>query len=114
MRPIFGGAGVALLLSFPAAAFVGLVWRFPVPLTGYTEGIDALWTAPMAVFFYMAPGGIVVVPIGGAAVTLLAIRIDSDREDGLTSTRLIWLSGGVTALAFALLLAGLEFLIGVW
>ena len=108
------GAGAAFLLSFPAAAVVGLVWRFPVPMAGYTRGIEALVMAPIGAFFYMVFGGFILVPLGGAIVTRLALRRNPPSTDDKPRRRLIWVSGGGTALAFALGLAGLELLIGVW
>ena len=49
-----GAGGVAFLLSFPAAALVGLVWRFPVPFSGYVDGFEALVWEPAGMIFYMS------------------------------------------------------------
>ena len=106
-------------LTFPAAALIGLIWRFPVPMGDYAEGVVALVLAPMAVFFYLLLGGFVVVPLVSVVAMLLALhftdrRTASEREDRAVPWPLLVATSGGTAAAFVLFLAGLELVIGPW
>ncbi len=106
-------------LTFPAAALIGLIWRFPVPMGDYTRGVEALVLAPMAVFFYLILGGFIVVPLVSMVGTILAFRFTarrttSDPEDTAVAWPLLLATSGGTAVACVLFLAGLELVIGPW
>lgn len=69
------GAAIATLGAFPTAAFVALVYRFPIPFGGYRSGVEAVGPALLAVLFYgLVLGGFIVLPCCGAIVGLLAYR----------------------------------------
>ncbi len=106
-------------LTFPAAALIGLIWRFPVPMGDYTRGVEALVLAPMAVFFYLVFGGFIVVPLVSMVGTILAFRFTgrrttSDPEHTAVAWPLLLATSGGTAVALVLFLAGLELVIGPW
>ncbi len=106
-------------LTFPAAALIGLIWRFPVPMGDYAEGVEALVVAPMAVFFYLLLGGFIVVPLVSMVGTILAFRFTarrttSDPEDTAVAWPLLLATSWGTAVALVLFLAGLELVIGPW
>ena len=106
-------------LTFPAAALIGLIWRFPVPLVGYTEGVEALVLAPQAVVFYLIFGGIVAVPLVSFVATVVVSRFTarhtaSDAVRAAVGWPLLLATSGFAAVAFVLFLAGLELVIGPW
>ncbi len=63
--PIFG-AFYTVLGSFPIAAFVALVFRFPFPFAEYDGGVDAMIASPLAVIFYGIIGGFPLLAMLGA------------------------------------------------
>jgi hypothetical protein len=68
------GAFAALAAVYPAAFLTALVWRFPIPFSGFESGIGAAVRSVIAVTFYGLFGGFVVVPIAGAVAGSLAGR----------------------------------------
>ena len=40
------------MVSFPTAALIGLVFRFPIPMGGYYSGVEAIIPSMVAVAFY--------------------------------------------------------------
>ena len=74
-RWMVGGALWSIGLSFPIAASMALVYRFPIPFAGYKSGDDAVIPALMAVVFYGLIGGFVALgiaaAIGGLVIGLL-------------------------------------------
>jgi hypothetical protein len=102
------GAAAAIAMCVRAAAFVALVYRFPVPFGGYAFGISGIPLAAMAVLFYGAIfGGFVVVGAVGALLAIHAAR------RGRSKRFVVMQSVGI-ALAAALTLAVLELFIGPW
>lgn len=100
----------SLLLAPVAAALVGLLWRFPVPLSGYISGPQAIIIAPVATLFFLLLGGAVAIPLVAIAVHVLLTRTAGRPA----SSRTALLAGGTAALLFALFMASLEFIIGPW
>jgi hypothetical protein len=111
-RSILSGIVWALLGAFPAAAFVALCYRFPIPFSGYESGLLAVPRALLAIGFYELYGGFVVLTAIGAAAGiaahLLASR-DAGREYWLTLT--FALAGDLVAV---MILAVLDKIIGNW
>jgi hypothetical protein len=119
LKTVMLSSVLSIGLTFPAATLIGLIWRFPVPMGDYAEGIEALVMAPMAVFFYLFLGGFIVVPLVSTVVTLVALRFKaqdaaSDPVHKAVPWPLLFATSGGTAVAFVLLLAGLELVIGPW
>lgn len=103
---------IAVAAAPVAAAVVALVYRFPVPLSGYTSGFGSTWAAVVGSIFYLVLGGAIVLGILGAAGGFLAARI------GGADARLRWWLTGTLAVLVALLgaisLAVLEWFVGAW
>ena len=119
IRKVVRSSVFSIGLTFPAAALIGLVWRFPVPFGGYTEGVEALVLAPQAAFFYLIFGGFIVVPAMSMTATIVAFRLATRRAPSAavptaTAWRLLLATSAGAAVAFALFLAGLELVIGPW
>ncbi|WP_067519923.1 hypothetical protein [Nocardia uniformis] len=111
-KATLGGAVAANLAAPLAAALVAAVYRFPVPLSGYTSGLSGTVIAAFASLFYLLLGGVVVLGTLGALAGLLAVRIaapDARRVARLT----IAMAAGI-ALIGAIALATLELFIGAW
>jgi hypothetical protein len=67
------GAIAGVLVAFPIASFVGLVYQFPVPFGSTVRGTNAIILAPMALAFIVIVSGMVVVlPVIGIGAALLA------------------------------------------
>ena len=113
IRPAIAGAIVAILLSFPCAAAIALIYRFPIPFGGYASGIDAVPLAMMAVGFYgVTFGGFVVVGVlGGVVAALVARRLWPGRR---SSRGMILIPSFVIAFCATFTLAILDKLIGSW
>lgn len=106
------GALWAVVLAFPVAGVCALLFRFPVPFSGYASGLDAVPAALLAVVFYGLLGGFPLLfaagALGGAAAYALA------RPDAQRARRLTLVSSGLIALVAVGLLAILDKLIGPW
>ena len=64
------------LLSFPTAALIGLVFRFPIPLAGYFSGVEAVIPSMVAVAFYSLFGLLPTLLLFGA---IAGIFVPTDR-----------------------------------
>lgn len=106
------GAFWCILFAFPSAVLLVSVWRFPIPFVGYRSGPGHAGHALMAAGFYIIIGGFVVLGVLGAFAGLVArmLRPDDEREQ----KRLARIVTAVIALAAAILLAGLDKIIGPW
>ena len=101
-----------MVLAFPFAAICALIYRFPIPFSGYASGAAAMLRTLGAVVFYGILGGfpflLAVGALGGVAAYFLG------RPD-LTRTRQLTLAfAGLTALLGVGFLAILDKLIGPW
>lgn len=111
-RAALTGAAAANLAAPFAAAIIASVYRFPIPLVGYSYGISGALSAAFASLFYLFLGGAVVLGVLGAASGLVATHIaapDSGRVLYLTLT-----FAAACALLCATALATLELFIGAW
>jgi quinol-cytochrome oxidoreductase complex cytochrome b subunit len=109
------GAITAILGSFPAAALVALVYRFPIPFDDTRQagsGIDGLSLTMFAVLFYGALGGFVVLGVLGALAGAVGqTRAGTDRVKAVRLTTVLALAA---SLACAIFLATLDLFIGPW
>ena len=109
---VLRGALGTSVLTFPLAALCALVYRFPVPFTGYMSGPSAMPAAVFAVLFYGLIGGVVITwgagALGGAAA-YYARRPVKERIDRLTL-----IIATVLAAIAVLTLAVLDKFIGDW
>ncbi|MFF2082643.1 hypothetical protein ACFVVM_02660 [Nocardia sp. NPDC058176] len=108
---VVGGLS-AIVLAPVAAAVIAIVYRFPVPLVGYTSGFGGALTAAAGSLFYLVLGGAVLVgAIGGAGGLLVA----GPRRPATPRTYTIAVLVGLgVAFLGALALALLEYLVGPW
>jgi hypothetical protein len=111
-RSMTRGIVRSIVLAFPAAALVGLVYRFPVPMAGYTRGPQALVYAPIAVFFYLMFGGVLVLVVLGALGGWAAFAVGRPRPE--LTPRMEWLFPGLVAVGGAVFLSILDLIIGPW
>lgn len=51
------GAGITVVMAFPVAGLLALVYRFPVPFAGYVSGFSAVGYAMGGVVIYGLLGG---------------------------------------------------------
>lgn len=73
------GSVAAIGLCPAAAMLVAVVYRFPIPLTGYENGLNAAWPAMIGAVFYLTLGGFVVVGGLGAIAGWAAWRLRPER-----------------------------------
>jgi hypothetical protein len=112
MRFFWAGAGIAVAASFPLAALVALVFRFPIPLGTYMSGVAAVIPALFAAAVYGIIGGFTVQAIlGGIAGGLAASAAVSDRK---RAWRRCAAFASLAALPGVLLLSILDWIIGPW
>ena len=106
------GALAACAGAFPAAAFMAVLYRFPVPFRGYASGLGAVGPALGATFFYGFLGGFVVLAVaGGLGGAFAHSRVGPRKPSVRPLTLAIVLAVDVAA---ALLLATLDKIIGPW
>jgi hypothetical protein len=111
IRSAATGAVFAILLSFPCAAAITLLYRFPIPFGGYASGLDAIPVAMMAVAFYgVTFGGFIVVGALGAIAAVMSHRFAAPRRSWGTTL----VPSLVIAFCATFTLAILDKLIGPW
>ena len=104
---------MAVLGAFPVAALVALVFRFPIPFSGYGSGPEAVLPSLVAVLFYGALfGGFLLLAVLGAVGGLIACFIG--KHDGKRTFRLTWAFALLVDLLAMLTLAVLDKIIGPW
>lgn len=112
IRSAATGAMFAILLSFPCAAVITLLYRFPIPFGGYASGLDAIPIAMMAVGFYgVTFGGFIVVGVLGAVAALVSHRLAVARRAPRGVT---FVPSLVVAFCATFTLAIVDQLIGPW
>ena len=112
MKFFLAGAAMAVAVTFPLAALVALVFRFPIPFGSYMSGIAAVVPALFAVAFYGIIGGFMVQALlGGLTGGLAASAAIADRR---RAWRLCATSATLAALPGVLILSILDWLIGPW
>ena len=76
-RPLFVGALWSVLSSFPIAAFLALLFRFPVPLIGYVSGVEAIVPAMVGVLVYgVLLGGFLLLGSFGAIIAFSVKKME--------------------------------------
>ncbi|GEM30605.1 hypothetical protein NN3_16120 [Nocardia neocaledoniensis NBRC 108232] len=106
------GGLAAVVLAPVAAAVTAAVYRFPVPLVGYTSGVGGALTAAVGSLFYLVLGGALVLAVVGA---LGGVLVTWGNPVGTRRNYLLAIgSGMVAAILGALGLALLEYVVGPW
>ena len=111
-RSVITGAIAALVGMFPAAFFLALFWKFPIPLGGMASGFEGAVLTPLAVVFYGIFGGFVVVPGLGAIAGTLAFRLA--QGDVAKSKKLSIIFGVLCAITAGVFINMLDKIIGPW
>ncbi|MBF6134668.1 hypothetical protein IU501_16860 [Nocardia otitidiscaviarum] len=106
------GALAAVAAAPVAAAIVAVLYRFPIPLTGYADGFGGAIPAALGSLFYLVLGGAPVLGLLGAVGGVAAARLAG--PDIRRARRLTLLLAGTIALFGAIALASLELFIGAW
>ena len=112
LRSVGLGCLLAVLGAFPVAALVALVFRFPIPFTGYCSGPGAVLPSFVAVLIYGCIGGFPLLAVRGAVGGLIAYLIG--RPDGKKTFRLTLAFTVVVDVLATLTLAVLDKIIGPW
>ena len=102
----------AILFAFPLAAVCALIFRFPVPFSGYESGVSAVPRALGAVALYGVVGGFVVLAFVGAISGVLANMLSASKPENAPRLTLILAAAG-SAMA-VILMAVLDKIIGPW
>ena len=117
-KPVSGGLVIflcgpkAILLAFPAAALVALVYGFPIPFGGKESGPDAMVRAMFAAMFFVVFGGFIVLGVFGMVAGCFAVELGG--KDRRKVQILSWLFPFLVALACAVFIATLDLFIGQW
>jgi hypothetical protein len=112
------GALTAVIGALPIAALCALVYRFPIPFSGYESGPQAAVHCVMAVVMYgVFLGGFIVLAALGAVLGWLAAYLaDEGQNEGTHKT--IGAAGiiaGLTADAIVVgLMANWDYIYGPW
>ena len=103
----------SVLLTFPMAGLMALVYRFPVPFAGYQSGFYAMLLAMLSVIFYgVFLGGLVLVGTLGAIAAVLTAKLLNPASKH--RKRVVFIAAlGVTTVCL-LVLANLDKMIGPW
>ncbi|MFC4373702.1 hypothetical protein ACFO5K_06270 [Nocardia halotolerans] len=112
MKHALVGGLAAIVLAPAAAAVTATVYRFPVPMVGYTSGFGGALTAAVGSVFYLVLGGALVLGALGAVGGYVAVG--PKRPAGAGTYALAVLIGLGVAVAGAVALALLEYVIGPW
>ena len=109
IRYFLTGAALAVIATFPLAAIVALIFRFPIPFGSYLSGVQAVVPALFAAAFYGMIGGFIVQAILGGIAGVMASRTGApDRR------RAVLIYAGLAALPGVLILSVLDWIIGPW
>ena len=109
IRYLVAGAATAVIATFPLAALVALVFRFPIPFGSYMSGPSAVVPALFAAGFYGMLGGFVVQALLGGIAGVLASRTGApDRRRAVLTYAVL------AALPGVLILSILDWIIGPW
>jgi len=111
-KGILIGALLAVVMAFPVAGILALVYRFPVPFAGYLSGVSAVGYAMVGVVFYGLLGGFpLLAALGGLAGAVTARR---QTEAGTLPWKVIMLLCLSIDLVALFVLAILDKIIGPW
>ena len=103
------GAAIAVAATFPLAALVALVFRFPIPFGSYMSGPSAVVPALFGAAFYGVLGGFPVQAVLGGIAGVLA-----SRTGALNRRRAVLTYAVLAALPGVLILSILDWIIGPW
>ena len=109
IRYFLAGAAIAVAATFPLAALVALVFRFPIPFGSYMSGPSAVVPALFAAAFYGVIGGFLVQAILGGIAGAIASRTGSPNRWRTVGTYAV-----LAALPGVLILSILDWIIGPW
>ena len=105
------GALWSVVSAFPIAGMIALLFRFPVPLSGYMSGASAVIPAMIGVAVYgILLGGFVLVAALGALGATLATKLLPQHSKRWT----IGIVSVAITTGFLLVLSVLDWLIGSW
>ncbi len=102
----------AFVSIFPIAFVLALLWRFPVPFSGYENGVDGAVHSIGGVLFYGIIGGFIVLAALGYLGGFLASKIKAKKNS--TSRTLSLVMGMMAALVCGITLSILDKIIGTW
>ena len=109
IRYLLAGAAIAVAATFPLAAIVALVFRFPIPFASYMSGPRAVVPALFGAAFYGVIGGFVVQALLGGIAGVMASRSGApDRRRAVLTYSVL------AALPGVLILSVLDWIIGPW
>ena len=106
------GAIFCCLAAFPAAALTGLLWRIPIPFSGYASGVEGAAASWAMVLFYGLIGGFLLLGFLGALGGAVAHQLGLPHR-----ARVVWLNlffAALIALSAVGLLSVLDAFIGPW
>jgi hypothetical protein len=109
---IWFGALTAIVMAFPVAGVLALVYRFPVPFAGYISGVSAMGYAMVGVVFYGLLGGFPLLAVLGGLTGAIMSRTGTDKDK--LPVKLIVLVCFFIDLAMLFVLAILDKIIGPW
>ncbi|MGE3316780.1 MAG: hypothetical protein AB7O26_16805 [Planctomycetaceae bacterium] len=107
------GALYAVLGTFPVAAFVALVFRFPFPDAPYAGGVRAMLGSPIAVLIYGLAGGFYLLAVLGAVAGVIAHRRYQNRNDRNKHREIVVFAAVIDFIA-VMLLAVWDKIYGPW
>jgi hypothetical protein len=100
---------LTIVMAFPVAGVLALIFRFPVPFGGYVSGVSAVGPAMGGVLLYGLMGGFPLLAVlGGLAGAILA------RGKDKLPWKWIMLSCLLIDLVVLFVLAILDIIIGPW
>ena len=102
-----------MLFAFPITALTALLFRFPVPFTGYVAGFKAVIPALIALLFYgiLFGGFILLVVLGSIGGFVAAVTWKNDQRQSRFAMRMWALFISIVGV---LALAVLDKIIGPW
>jgi len=109
---VLRGALWAVALAFPLAAICAVIYRFPVPFSGYESGVAEIPAALLAVVIYGLLGGFPALLAAGALGGAVAKALGG--SDAQRVRRLALIFAGLVAALGVGVLAVLDKLIGPW
>lgn len=111
-RCIFLTVMIAVVSSIPLAGLIGMIFRFPIPMSGYASGPSAFVPGMFAAILYGMVGGVAVQALMGCIAGVIVYQAARRRPQRVGTLTL--LGGTLSALPGLLLLATLDWIIGPW
>ncbi|EKE25756.1 MAG: hypothetical protein ACD_5C00042G0001 [uncultured bacterium] len=98
-----------IIFSFPSAAVLVSLFRFPIPFDEYATGFSYAVPAMLGVIFYGILGGFIVLAALGALAGHISIKMGSDE---LEIKKLTIMFSAIFAFMAAFILSILDYVIG--